>query len=88
MIDLFLSNAEAYGFYDLGKLWLRNPLLSSPELGQSAGIGARVRVYDKVTLQLEAGFPVECPSQTNNCSIGRGIFSLTSKFSPFRPHNR
>ncbi len=76
----FLSDAEAYGFYDLGKLWTLSPLLRSPNLGQSAGVGARVRVYDKVTLQLEAGFPIECPSPTNNCSAGRGIVNLTSKF--------
>jgi hemolysin activation/secretion protein len=76
----FLSGAEAYGFYDLGKLWTASPLFRSPELGQSAGLGARVRVYDKLNLQVEAGFPIDCPSQTDNCSAGRGIFSLTSKF--------
>ena len=76
----FLSDAEAYGFYDIGKLWTISPLLRSPDLGQSAGVGARVKVYGKVTLQLEAGFPVECPSATNNCSAGRGIVNLTSKF--------
>ncbi|HEX4504868.1 MAG TPA: ShlB/FhaC/HecB family hemolysin secretion/activation protein [Alphaproteobacteria bacterium] len=77
----FLTNPEVYGFYDIGKLWLLNPALRSPDLGQSAGVGARIRVYDKLTLQIEAGFPVECPSQVgSSCSTGRGVFSLGSKF--------
>lgn len=76
----YLSNAEAYTFYDLGQLWFVSPLLRTPSLGQSAGLGVRVRVMDKVTLALEAGFPVECPSQTYSCSAGRGIFNLVSKF--------
>ena len=76
----YLSNAEAYTYYDLGQLWFVSPLLRTPSLGQSAGLGVRVRVYDKLTLAVEAGFPIECPSQIFSCSAGRGVFNLVSKF--------
>lgn len=79
MAAQYLADAEAYAFYDAGRLWSAGSFPPAGNL-QSAGAGVRVRLASRFTVQLEAAVPVQCPGSDRNCDRTRGIFALSGKF--------
>jgi hemolysin activation/secretion protein len=53
-----INNAELYAFYDAARVWDHNSPIVGPDFIESAGLGGRMVIEDRLQLGLEAAFPM------------------------------
>ena len=61
MNDEYLKQYQVYGFYDIGKVWNREAIVgteNSHDSLSSAGLGARLNLFDSVTAGVEGAVPL------------------------------
>lgn len=54
----FMSNYQAYGFYDIGAVWQRNVASDSRESLASGGVGLRFNAFEDVSGSVELAVPL------------------------------
>jgi hemolysin activation/secretion protein len=78
--NIKINHAELYAFYDAAKVWQHSGIVS-PDYIASTGFGARMIVEDRLSLGLEAAFPLK---QVQTSDFGkkamRVLFNGSVKF--------
>jgi hemolysin activation/secretion protein len=81
----FLSQYQIYSFYDIGKVWNKNPIAGSENPSDSlasAGLGTRFNLMDSVSGGIEGAFPLtrNVASRNNAGDEPRVFFNLQYKY--------
>lgn len=78
-LDAVLPRLQAFGYYDIGRTWVRDPINgeSDSETGASTGGGLRLTLFDRLDATVEVGVPLTRPVATqDHGNRPRFFFSL------------
>ncbi len=83
--DIYLPGYQAYGFYDVGKVWNRNIVAASESKDESlasTGLGVRLNITEAVTGDMELAFPLTRKVAANgeDGSAPRFFFNLQYRY--------
>ncbi len=78
----YIKNYQFYGFYDIGKVWNKNPVVAelSRESLASAGVGVRFNLESDISGYLEIGKPLTHVVSSDSDDNFRIFFSLLKRF--------
>lgn len=78
----YTKNNQLYGFYDAGKVWNKDEIVSSQKEFSvaSTGVGVRTEIGDRVKGDFVAAFPLTRQPQTQDDKDARFYFSLSTNF--------
>ena len=75
------TSNEVFGFGDYGRLWTRDTIYQLPQVSAaSAGVGARTKLLDKLSLQLAVANPILLPEIVTSQERWRFLVQLSGKF--------
>ncbi|MGH6980438.1 MAG: ShlB/FhaC/HecB family hemolysin secretion/activation protein [Stellaceae bacterium] len=78
--NIKINHAELYAFYDAAKVWVHSGTIK-PDYIASTGFGARMIVEDRLSLGLEAAFPLkQVPTSDFGRKAMRVLFNGSVKF--------
>lgn len=82
--DIYINSYQVYGYYDIGRVWIRDaaPGENDKKSLASAGIGLRTNFSEHLSANLEVGKPLTKPvsNQGDHENSPRFFFSATARF--------